>query len=278
MTPLAKRHVENAVAHTIPATPWRVAGLPAGAAIRVLSDDRVTGALTGVLNLPLGFSSSGAVLACSADLQMFVLEGELRIGEARLTAGDYCFHPAGSAAGDWECRTAARALLIVGPHPEFVAISPGAPVRSHDPHVIPVLDSWALQWVDPLAASDPSTPYRTGVMVKMLREDRETGSTTHLAGLMPGWFMPGLEVHPVTEENYCLSGDVHIGTVGDGPGYTMTEGVYLCRPPGIAHGPILSKNGNVNFCYTHGRLGIDYREDARSEALIRDHFCGFPWR
>jgi hypothetical protein len=275
---LLKRHVENAVVHAIPATPWRVAGFPAGAAVRVLSDDAESGALTGVIELPVGFSSAGAALACSADLQMFVLAGELRIGAARLTAGSYCFHPAGSATGDWECTSTVRALLIVGPHPGFAAIGPGAAGRGPDPRAIPAIDSWALQWIDPLTASDPSTPYRTGVMVKMLREDRETGSTTHLAGLLPGWFMPGLEVHPVTEENYCLSGDVHIGMVGDGPGYTMTEGVYLCRPPGIAHGPILSKNGNVNFCYTHGRLGIDYREDARSGALIRDHLRDYPWR
>jgi len=275
---LAKRHVENAVVHAIPAAPWRVAGFPAGAAVQVLSDDPASGALTGVLSLPEGFSSAGVALACSADLQLFLLAGELRIGDARLAAGGYCFHPAGSVAGDWECTTAVRALLIVGSRPGFAAIGAGAGVRARDPRTIPAMDTWALQWIDPLAASDPSTPYRTGVMVKMLREDRETGSTTHLAGLMPGWFMPGLEVHPVTEENYCLSGDVHIGMVGDGPGYTMTEGVYLCRPRGIAHGPILSKNGNVNFCYTHGRLGIDYREDPRSDALIRDHLRGYPWR
>ena len=66
---------------------------------------------------------------------------------------------------------------------------------------------------------------------------------------MPGWYAHGLEVHPIFEENYCLSGDVNIGEVDGGDGYTMTEGCYLCRPPGIPHGPISSKNGNVNFCY-----------------------------
>lgn len=271
---MAKRHVENANAHQIPAAPWGAAGLPAGAAIRVLSDDPVSGATTAILELPVGFSSGGTGLVCSTELQLFVLEGELRLGDIALASGGYCFHPADSPMGDWQCTKALRALLIIGATAHF------RPARSSTLHpaAIPAIDSWALQWIDPLVASDPSTTYRTGVMVKMLREDPATGSTTHLAGLMPGWFMPGLEVHPVIEENYCLSGDVHIGLVADSPGYTMTEGVYLCRPPGIAHGPILSKNGNVNFCYTHGRLGIDYRESAQSENLIREHLRNFPWR
>lgn len=271
---MAKRHIENANAHLIPAAPWGAAGLPSGATLRVLSDDPVSGATTAILELPTEFSTLGSALACSTDLQLFVLEGELRLGDAHLSVGGYCFHPADSPLGDWHCTAALRALLILGGNASFM------PTRSAiaHPNAIAAIDSWALQWIDPLAASDPSTVYRTGVMVKMLREDPETGSTTHLAGLMPGWFMPGLEVHPVIEENYCLSGDVHIGLVADAPGYTMTEGIYLCRPPGIAHGPILSKNGNVNFCYTHGRLGIDYRDEPQSEMLIRKHHRTFPWR
>ncbi|MFZ9690274.1 MAG: DUF4437 domain-containing protein, partial [Phycisphaerales bacterium] len=248
--------------------------LPPGAMLRVLSDDPLSGAMTAILELPAFFSTKDTALACSSDLQLFLLDGDLWLGEDRLGPGGYCFHPAGSPHGDWYCETTVRALLILGAHASF------APTRSltKHPRAIAAIDSWALQWIDPLAASDPSTTYRTGVMVKMLREDPDTGSTTHLAGLMPGWFMPGLEVHPVIEENYCLSGDVHIGLVDGEPGYTMTEGVYLCRPPGIAHGPILSKNGNVNFCYTHGRLGIDYRESPQSETLIRNHLQNFPWR
>lgn len=270
---MAKRHVENANVHRIAPAAWAPPGLPAGATLQVLSDDPDTGALTGVLTLPAGFATDGAV-ASQCDLQLFVLEGELAIGGHVLQPGAYCFHPAGSPQGAWSARATTRALLIAGDHPGFESTRSTAPA----PDAIAALDTWQLQWIDPLVASDPSTTYRTGVMVKLLREDRRTGSTTHLAGLMPGWYMPGLEVHPVCEENYCLSGDVHIGRVGDGPGYTMTEGAFLCRPAGIAHGPILSKNGNVNFCYAHGRLGIDYQDASDSTALIRQHLTTYPWR
>lgn len=271
---MAKRHVENANAHQIPAAAWEATGLPSGATLRVLSEDPLSGGLTAIVELPKNFSTQGISLACSTDIQIFVLDGELGIGNALLAAGGYCFHPADSPLGELYSITTLRALLILKDRATFY------PARSVIPHpnAIAAIDSWALQWIDPLAASDPSTNYRTGVMVKMLREDPDTGSTTHLAGLMPGWFMPGLEVHPVMEENYCLSGDVHIGVVADQPGYTMTEGIYLCRPAGIAHGPVLSKNGNVNFCYTHGRLGIDYQESQQSQTLIQNHLLNFPWR
>jgi hypothetical protein len=89
--------------------------------------------------------------------------------------------------------------------------------------------------------------------------------------------MPGMEVHPVYEENFCLSGDVNIGEVEGGSGYTMTPGSYLCRPPGIAHGPLASKNGNVNLTYAHGRLGITYKDNPRSMDLIQRHLTNYRW-
>jgi hypothetical protein len=270
---MAKRHVENANVHEIAPTAWSPPGLPAGAVMQVLSDDPASGALTGIVTLPAGFATSGPV-AAGMDLQLFVLEGTLVMGTNVLGPGTYCFHPAGSPQGAWSVQSATRALVIVGDQPAFESTR----ATKSDADAIVALDTWQMQWVDPLVASDPSTTYRTGVMVKLLREDRRTGSTTHLAGLMPGWYMPGLEVHPVCEENYCLSGDVHIGRVGSAPGYTMTEGVFLCRPAGIAHGPILSKNGNVNFCYAHGRLGIDYQDAPDSATLIQQHLTTFPWR
>jgi hypothetical protein len=94
---------------------------------------------------------------------------------------------------------------------------------------------------------------------------------------MPGWFMPGREVHPVIEENYCLSGDVHVAEVAGKTGYTMVPGTYLARPAGIAHGPIVSKNGNVNLVFAHGPLGIDYVRHPDADALIRSHLEGFQW-
>jgi len=271
---MGKSHVENLNWRDVAAQPWDVRGLPGGILWRPFSTDADNGAFTAIIELPEGFDSQVSLMP-SEPLQVFVLEGALQIGPEILFPGAYCYHPAGSASGRWIAKSAVRALAIADASLDFERVEDGS---APSPDAIPFLDSWQLDWVDPLTASEPSESYRPGLMVKILRVDPETGASTHLAGLMAGWFAHGLEVHPIYEENYCLSGDVHLGEVDGGPGYTMTEGSYLCRPPGIPHGPVLSKNGNVNFCYTPAKLGIDYRPCDRSKELIAEHLHNFPWR
>lgn len=270
---MAKQYVENLNSHAVQPVPWQPDGLPGGAWMRVLSADPVDGAVTGIVELPADFDS-GRPLETQSDFQCFVLTGRLALGDRVYGPGDYCFHPPGSPLGRWRTTGPVRALLFLGSRPGF------AVARGHalPPKAVPFVDSFGMNWIDPLAAADPSTPFRTGVCVKVLRTDPDTGESTHLAGLLPGWFMPGMEIHPVYEENYCLSGDVCVADVAGSTGYTMTEGVFLCRPAGIAHGPIVSKNGNVNLVYAHGRLGIDYVEHPRATALIDAHLRDSPWR
>jgi hypothetical protein len=270
---MAKQHVENLNVHAVMPRPWAPAGLPGGASVRVLSEDPVTGGVTAVVELPADFDSKLPV-APDMEIQCFVLDGRLQLGEKTLPPGGYCFHPPGSPMGQWQTRDVTRVLVIASASPSF------HPTASKvcPPDAIELVDSFAAEWIDPLKAADPSTTFRTGICVKVLRVDAVTGGTTHLAGLLPGWFMPGMEVHPVYEENYCLCGDVHIADIAGHAGYTMTEGAFLCRPPGIAHGPVVSKNGNVNLVYAHGRLGIDYVEHPNAKALIDSHLYDSPWR
>lgn len=271
---MSKDHVENLDAATVRPIAWSPPGLPSGAQVRYLSRDNETGGFTGILELPSLFDS-GAELTTEPEIHLFVLSGTLDFDGGTHTTGGYCYFGAGSGTGRWRVSDALRAIIIVGSTPRFAPLKLSSR-STRDANL--ALDSWELPWVDPLKASDPSSPFRMGVCVKILRIDSTTGASAHLAGLLPGWYMPGMEVHPVYEENYCLSGDVHIGEVGNVPGYTMTEGLFLCRPAGIPHGPIVSKNGNVNFVYAHGRLDIDYQDNPRSHALITSHLRNYPWR
>jgi hypothetical protein len=224
--------------------------------------------------MPAGWSTTAPVV-CDASVEIFVLTGTVRIGSESLRPGHYAYHPAGSPLGEWAATSNATALFIFDATPHFRTVAKNA-LRS-DSNCIAHLDTWAMQWGDPLAASEPTEDYRTGVMVKVLRLDPNTGASTHLAGLMPGWFMPGTEEHPVSEENFCLLGDVHIGVVDRQSGYTMTRGTYLGRPSGVVHGPIVTKNGNINFCKTHGRLGIKYAHHPDAAAIIENHLVNYPW-
>ena len=268
---MTKEHIENLAALKVASTPWNPPGLAPGAHLRPLARDPASGGFTGLVDLPAGFDSKSG-LSCAVEMRLFVIDGELQLGEHRLGPGGFCYHPAGSGQGRWRSPEGTRAFVVFLESPEFHA-DQGSPA----PGAIAALDSFAMDWHNPLDASDPSQDFRPGIFVKVLHVDPATRASTHLAGLMPGWYAEGMETHPVYEENYCLQGDVLIGEVGEEAGYTMVTGSYMCRPAGVIHGPLASKNGNVNLCFTHGLLGIDYSENPRSMDLIRNHLRNHPW-
>ncbi len=70
-----------------------------------------------------------------------------------------------------------------------------------------------------------------GPVFKVLSRDQETGGSTILIHLPPGWRDDVLDWHPCSEEGLILGGLV---TLAD---RRYTTGVYLYRPPGILHGP-----------------------------------------
>ena len=268
---MTKEHVENLASLEVHPTPWSPPGLASGAQLRPLARDPASGGFTGLIDLPAGFDS-GSGLSCAAEMRLFVIDGELQMDKSRLGPGGFCYHPAGSWQGRWRSSKGARAFVVFLRDPEFQP-DRGSPATN----AIPGLDSFAMDWHNPLDASDPSQDFRPGIFVKVLHVDPETRASTHLAGLMPGWYAEGMETHPVYEENYCLQGDVLIGEVGYEAGYTMVAGSYMCRPAGVIHGPLASKNGNVNLCFTHGLLGIDYSENPRAIDIIRNHLRNHPW-
>lgn len=89
--------------------------------------------------------------------------------------------------------------------------------------------------------------YPGGIEQKILSgsldETARTGNRTRLLRFQPGAFTTVPFVHDYWEEVYLVSGDL---VVGD----TSTEGeagfgpnTYACRPPGVYHGPFLSRTG-----------------------------------
>jgi len=199
------------------------------------------------------------------------------MGDQRLQPGSFCFYPNGVTQPEWRAQTACQLFAIFGAKPEYIEATESASGADTDATVA-CLDSWAMDWFDPLSASEPSVAFRPGIFVKVLRHDPATGTSTHLAGLMPGWYAEGIEVHPVREESFIISGDVNIATVDGKPGYTCTVGSFYSRPAGVPHGPLASKNGNVGIVHTEGLLGIDYQTDTTAVDKIMTHLKTYPWR
>jgi len=273
---MARPQTENLKSFDVPLRPWSAKGLPAGVEIRVLNQDKDSGAVSALLHFPQGWQWSDDGY-CEADQDFFVFEGAISVGGARLENGGFCFYPAGVVQKGWTAHTESTVYVIYDRAPIFVAANADRPGAARH-KIVAARDTWAMEWFDPLAASKPSMKFHPGIFVKELRVDPDTGTRTHLAGLMPGWFQEGIEVHPVREESLIISGDVNIATVAGKPGYTLSVGGYYSRPSGIAHGPLSSKNGNVGIVHCEGLLGIEYQTNPSAERLIMSHLKGFPWR
>lgn len=272
---MPRPQTENLKAFEQPRETWSPRGLPPGLEVRVLNRDDETGALSALLHLPAGWLWRGPGY-CQADQDFFVYEGKIKVGPNELGNGCFCYFPSGVEQGGWHVLEDCCIYAVFDRLPVFVDSQSSARGAAAE-KAVPFVDSWAMDWFDPLSASAPSQKFRPGIFVKVLRVDPDTGTSTHLAGLMPGWYAEGIEVHPVREESLVISGDVLIGQVDGGPGYTVTVGGFYSRPAGVPHGPLASKNGNVGVVHTEGVLGIDYRDDPKAMDLIFDHLRSYPW-
>ena len=94
-------------------------------------------------------------------------------------------------------------------------------------------------------------PLPSGLMVKVLSIDSETGASTVLVKAPPGWHTDAAEVHSVLQEGYVLEGTYYNGDV------ELNAPAYFCLPPGTPHGPARS-DGHVVLSMLSGPLDITY--------------------
>ena len=90
--------------------------------------------------------------------------------------------------------------------------------------------------------------YPAGLQQKILSgeldEVAKTGSRTRLLRFAPGVYTTAPFVHEYWEEVFLVSGDLYVGSDGNGEGGERFEPhTYACRPPGVYHGPFRSESG-----------------------------------
>ena len=85
-----------------------------------------------------------------------------------------------------------------------------------------------------------------GIGLKLLREDPDNQEQTWLLGAVANWGGGAVEVHPVVEEMYLVSGEI-VGERG-----SMRGGAYFWRPPGLRHGPFATRQPSVHFFRSKG--------------------------
>ncbi len=197
-----------------------VASLP-GVRAKQLAGDPMTRRSSKRIDLPADWSgTSGA--APGRSLELFVLQGELRIADLELGPGGYAFLPSGSLGFNLSAPAGARILYYVND------VDPDAVIRSPI-----ILDTNLLDWVD--------TGTR-GRFVKELRNDPGNGAMTWLlrveTGAASAW-----ESSSAAREGYLVSGTYQHSECVAGTVHTAQylPGGYFLRPAGIVNGGPLSK-------------------------------------
>ena len=90
------------------------------------------------------------------------------------------------------------------------------------------------------------------IPVAILSWDEESGASTTLLRLPPGWSTPGPEFHTVVQEDILLEGDISF----DGREYTAPA--YFCFPARHVHQRASTRNGALMMVTLSGPFDITY--------------------
>jgi hypothetical protein len=266
--------------------------LPPGVRMRVLTEDASNGLDHVVMDYPPGWKCDSTGYT-TAGQDMYILSGDLQIGDQKLIPGCYTFIPEGMVYGPVSTRNGCKALVFNDRGHEFVKAKDSIKGAKTD-QFVPRLETWNVPWVDPMTDVvkrttwvDPRTGKEgrpPGVLNKVLRKDPDKGSFVALTQLAAGYVDPGTEVHPHDECLYLISGDAYIGHTYDNKktdhkkDLVLTKDHYIGRHPGIYHGPVCTQNGALWMIYlSDGYVGIFGTVDDWPD-LVEGYFARAPYR
>jgi quercetin dioxygenase-like cupin family protein len=215
-----------------------VAGLPGVRAKQLSFDPRSQRASYRVAIPPDWSFTTGAAPIHSVEI--YVLDGDLRIGEFALAPGAYVYIPPGMSGVQMVSSGGAVVLQ------NYDEADPSAVIET------PIVSSSELlEW----------QPQDIGVSIKELRRDPGSGARTWLMKIEPDAVMP-LQKSSQSVEGYLVSGSVMWGECSEGESVTeeYLAGGYFHRPPGAVHGgPATSTaSGATWFLRVSGEENIDF--------------------
>jgi hypothetical protein len=228
-----------------------IAGLP-GVRAKQLAGDVHTGRSGTRIRIPADWAfSSGASPGLS--IEIFVLSGELYLGEYLLTVGGYAYIPPGSTGLPMRSEDGAIILYFLNIANEMAVIQTPLITNSN------LLD-WELSVFG--FGND-------GLLVKELRADPGSGARTWLAKREAG---SGKRRQSSSQavEGYLLSGSV-VATecvAGEAATSEYLPGGYFHRPPGAVHGgpDATTANGAVWFMRVSANEQTEFVESCQGSA------------
>jgi hypothetical protein len=222
--------------------PWR-RGLYGGAYPdvyhKVLSKDQDSGASSLLVRYPAGWKRTRAEYF-DVDEEFYVLDGTLTINGNVYSKDTYAHLPRGYTRARASSRRGAVVLTFFSGVP--AATSGKAPKGSCDERrLVERHNIYEVAWGDQKWLREIKEFNQQSVAYQLMREDPDTGERTWILGVGAFWEGGNVEIHPVVEESYMLSGSM-VGTFGE-----RRQGGYFWRPPGIKHGPLGSPMGSLIF-------------------------------
>lgn len=226
-----------------------LASLP-GTRARGLGGDPRSGRISVLLLLPEQWRwNTGA--APGKSVEIFVLLGEVTLGDLSLRPGNYAYLPPGSSGLSMSTLHGAQVLYFLNDaDPRAVIQTPLFMSRDVVPWQPISDDAWDA-----------------GLQVKELREDPGSGARTYLLKIEPGATLPWQKSSVVTE-GFLLSGDYRHSECVNGRVITgeYTPGGYFQRPAEVPNGGPLagSAEGAVWFVRTLAHADVRVVEDCPS--------------
>lgn len=249
---MARPHIEPYVELDSPFKKLDLNGFK-GCEYKVLSLDVDTGACTLKVRFNNGFKRKPGM--SYSDMELFVLDGRLKVGKDTWGRGHYAFVPAGMACGAISVEQGAEVLLMFNDsEPSYL--------ESDKNHQLALIDAFVSMnsyqdapWTSGAIVQPAAS---NGCMIKLLRYDPLSEAITFLYTLTPEFMQDNISYHDCCEESYHIWGTSWMMQFGDLP-----TGGYFWRPPYINHGSFRSKQGCIAF--------------GRTDSKIHNYFHFNPW-
>jgi hypothetical protein len=234
-------------AYELPRTEDTGSEFLAGAAARTLSRDRDSGSTSSIIEVPPRWNHRER--CDDGTLELFVLQGDLGINEARVGTGGFVALCRGG--GDVDLASSSGAIALAFWNPDLdVAFYYGCDVYVTHAHHLP----WQMS----------NTPgARHGWLHKSLRLPDPASGALHggpsgylrLVLMAPGVGEPRQEVHHACrEEILLLSGDFLMPERG-----LMGAGTFFANPAHLRHGPMANQHGAYMLVQTDAPQDTAYR-------------------
>ena len=241
---MARPHIEPYVELNDSYQAFALPGFPSGSYYKVLSMDNDTGACSLKMKFEAGYWRDPGL--SYSDVEMFVLEGRVQIGDQVHGRGHYFFTPAGVAQGAMRSSEGFEALVFYNDGlPNFLESDQHHELALHEASVS--LNAYTdAPWLS-VARRNPGVA--SGFTVKSLRMDPLTKANTFLYAAVPEFMQDNISYHDCAEEAYHIHGDCSMMQFGELP-----TGGYFWRPAYINHGCFWSRHGCIALARIDGEL------------------------